>query len=381
MRSLKTRSRGFTLIELLVVIAIIAVLVSLLLPAVQSTREAARRLQCTNRLKQIGLALHNYNSAHRVFPPGRLLPDRLTRGRPRPKRYTDYRTVNKITWYGNKPPHLYILPFVDLGNAYDLIDFEGSSSPRLTLNGEPLHKNYEAFTAAAGIFLCPSDPFVDRITTENNYRANFGGDTPYGGANDWNDNTRTTGRHNGRSVRGNGAFTIGEALRPRDFTDGMSNTVMFAERTKGTGGSSGPGPGPSDIVTMPRRTTRGPIDRDFMFENCSGYVPTASRFNFFSAGRWLAGSDWSNGWATAAYSSTFYNHMAPPNWEGIDCGAASAIPDVPGEAAIISARSMHPGGVNVLLADGSVRIVNNSIDLKLWRALGTRNGGEVVGEF
>ena len=104
----------------------------------------------------------------------------------------------------------------------------------------------------------------------------------------------------------------------------------------------------------------------------------STAFNFASAGRWLAGDDFSNGWHAAAYASTMYNHVAPPNWVGVDCGTGSAIPDVPGEHAVVSARSLHTGGVNVLFGDGSVTFVGNSVGLAVWRAMGTRNGGEAV---
>ena len=95
-------------------------------------------------------------------------------------------------------------------------------------------------------------------------------------------------------------------------------------------------------------------------------------------GRWLAGTDFSNGWPFGFYSSTMYNHVATPNWKAIDCGTRSAIPDAPGEHAIISARSLHTGGVNASMGDGSVRFVADSIALNIWRAVGTRDGGEVA---
>ena len=128
---------------------------------------------------------------------------------------------------------------------------------------------------------------------------------------------------------------------------------------------------------MPNRRD-APIPGDSMMKVCGSMQPKLSPFNFTSAGRWLPGSDWSNGWPFAAYSSTMYNHVAPPNWEGYDCGNYSAIPDTPGEHAIISARSTHVGIVNVTFGDAHVESVANDIDLIVWRAIGTRNGEEAV---
>ncbi|MEZ6061151.1 MAG: DUF1559 domain-containing protein [Planctomycetaceae bacterium] len=371
---------GFTLIELLVVIAIIAILIALLLPAVQQAREAARRTECKNKLKQIGLALHNYHSTYNCFPPGRMQYDRIVAGVPSAGTYTSYSDVSLSNWYGNKSVHLFLLPYVDQGNSYALIDFGVTSSPRMLQNGAPAHPNYAAFNLAAGIFLCPSDANTGRGTMENNYRYNFGGSTPYQGADTWNDNNCLGGCQ--AISDGNGAFAYRHVTRFRDFTDGTTNTVAFSERTKGAGFDvNTTPPTPADTITQPNRNTGFVSDIDAMYQDCLSYVPRADRFNFNSMGRWLNGSDFSNGWATAAYSSTMYNHVATPNWKGTDCGAASAIADVPGEAAIISARSFHIGGVNSLLADGSVRFFSDSIDLGIWRSLGTRSGGEVTGEF
>ena len=136
-------------------------------------------------------------------------------------------------------------------------------------------------------------------------------------------------------------------------------------------------PRSSDIVTMPGRTN-SMIHPDEIYRRCLDYVPYPSWFNFTSAGRWLVGSDYSNGWPFAAYSSTMYNHVAPPNWSGQDCGNWSAIPDTPGEHAIVSVRSYHPGGVNVCFMDGSATFFSESIDLQVWRAFGTRANGDRV---
>jgi prepilin-type N-terminal cleavage/methylation domain-containing protein len=371
--------RAFTLVELLVVIAIIGILVGLLLPAVQAAREAARRMECSNNLKQIMLALHNYESAHARFPAGRRAPDWVVNGVPRTS-YTNYNSVDQNPasghWTGFRSVHSAILPFIERANLYNLIDFSVPTAVRLTTNGVPTNANYPAYSQAAGLFLCPSDPNTGRIVSENNYRYNFGGSTPYGGAENSRNNANLTAAAHGLTVGGNGAFTIGRDLTTAEFTDGLSNTVFFSERTKGSGRdlSAGP-PTLSDIVTTPGRSTRlwAP---DELMANCMTFDGSPSRWHFNSPGRWLPGSDFSNGWPFAFYSSTLYNHVAPPNWQHHDCGAWSAIPDAPGEHAIVSARSQHTGLVNAGLGDGSVRTFADTIDLRVWRAIGTRNGDE-----
>ena len=139
-------------------------------------------------------------------------------------------------------------------------------------------------------------------------------------------------------------------------------------------------PKKEDIITSPNRVNTM-LDPDSMFNSCLNYVPVVSSFNFSSFGRWVPGSDFSNGWPWAAYSGTMYNHVATPNWRGQDCGNWSAISDTPGEHAIISARSRHTGGVHVLMADGSVKFVSDNIDLNVWRAAGTRAMQDSIGDF
>jgi prepilin-type N-terminal cleavage/methylation domain-containing protein len=213
--------RGFTLVELLVVIAIIGVLVSLLLPAVNAAREAARKTQCLNNIRQFALAAVNYESANGVFPPGRLEPDWEFNGNVRTA-YTSYQAVlvnNPTTKTGFRSVHIWILPYMEAQAIYDLIDFNSPIGKKMTVgNGTtPINPSYAAFSKAEAMFICPSDPNTGVRISENNYRVNFGGSTPFGGA-------ENTGKQNNQSAEisetingvtrtysclGNGAFTMG----------------------------------------------------------------------------------------------------------------------------------------------------------------------------
>ncbi|RUL81741.1 DUF1559 domain-containing protein [Tautonia sociabilis] len=377
-RSFRVRP-GFTLIELLVVIAILGVLIALLLPAVQSAREAARRAQCTNNLKQFGLALHNYESVHGVFPPGRLAPDviNVASGQVQ-NNYTSYSSAlaNSPNWIGIFSVHCHILNFLEQTAAYNATNFSIANIGQLTTGGGTtiIHPNFTAYTTTFGTFICPSDPADSGgARGENNYRVNFGGDTVYAGGGTRPDNTP------GTADLVTGAFTMGEGFALARFRDGTSNTVVAAERSRGSGLPL-TGLAPQQVPKIDNlfvSTQPVPINRDAVFQICLTGIGAGSG-GFNSNGRWLSGTDYSDGWAYAWYVATLYNHVAPPNWQGWDCGFGSSIMDVPSEHAIMSARSFHPGGVNALFGDGSVKFVKETVALPTWRALGTRAGGEVI---
>ena len=397
---------AFTLVELLVVIAIIGILVALLLPAVQSAREAARRISCTNRIKQMGLACINYESANNRFPAGRNSPDKyeIATGEPlSPDEYSNYLSAQEDFEQGiftdNSSVHVRILPFMEETAIYDLIDFSRPLGGRLVDNElvNPIHPSYQAFSQAGAIFECPSDKNVHRAESANNYATNFGGSTPYAGT--WGKNginypTSDQIDRDGLSANGNGAFNMGRGIKTGKFLDGVSKTAMLAERLKGSGAGNGQltesVPGPPDILFFSSKLT-GSASVAIAFDVCLDLNVSAKKIAnnevppsitvFSTWGAWAYSQPWSNGWPFAGYACTQYNHVAPPNWDKFDCSYGTPVPDVPKESAIISARSNHSGGVvNVCFADGHVVAINENIDLQTWRALGSRNGGEPASE-
>jgi prepilin-type N-terminal cleavage/methylation domain-containing protein len=367
---------AFTLVELLVVIAIIGVLVALLLPAVQAAREAARRTQCTNNLKQMGLGAVNYESAHGYFPPGRLDPDWQEAGSTSHKSgYTSYepgpKPNDKTGFYS---VHIWLLPYMEAGNVYNLIDFNVAQVKKM-LN--PRNPHFDAYATAQGLFICPSDANTERIISENNYRANFGGSTPASGAKGiiGGQLDTTRGKFDVWDPGGNGAFSLGKkGLKAKVYTDGLSKTAFFSERIKGDGKAQS---ADAEIGDMYRCTsTLFPnIAPAVIYQKATESVVKNEGFTFSAAGRWIG--DWSNGWPFAGYDSTQYNHVAPPNWSHVDCGD-SFISDTPLEKAIVPPRSEHAGIVVVCFGDGHTTNVNDDVDIAIWHAAGSRNGEEPV---
>jgi len=335
--------RGFTLIELLVVIAIIAVLIALLLPAVQAAREAARRIQCTNNMKQIGLAMHNYLSTHNSFPPG-------------------YVSYGWGTWY------IFTLPWIEGGNVYNSWN---QSGPAADPNGIWTYSgpvNTTATQIRLQTYTCPSDvaqQFYEAANTSNgylpkyNYAANFGNclfsQTTYlgtastcAGLNAGDPNNACYGGSPFTNI-----FTAPYVVGIQGITDGTSNTLLVSEIIQGAGSTNNPAPGPWDDL-------RGLI----MWADDSGFE-TFIGPNSMSP--------------DVIYASKHCIYPFPTNPPCTYVGSSGPVPAATAlPAEVYGSRSRHPGGVNSLFADGSARFVKNSISLATWRQLSTTMGGEVI---
>ncbi len=329
------KHRGFTLIELLVVITILGLLMALLMPAVQYAREASRVSQCSNNLRQLGIAMSNYLSQQKVFPLGMAYGTQM-----------DQRADSLSSSWSMQS---FLLPHLDKQTLFENINF----NLNVTFYEGKL-ANETARQTKVSSFLCPSDPAGTRYGMGNNYVGSVGPDYS--------------------AVRPLGLFGQLLTVRERDVEDGFSKTLAMSERridwgittkvTRDTVMSFTASPG-FDLAK-----SKGDFDKipnlDATLEQCA----TAT------SPLW-----WYNGWqwGRAGMSWTLFNTIVTPNW-GHNCREGTD--NIPWDRGVIPPSSFHAGGVNAMMADGTVRFISDSIDRHIFRAIGTRRGSEVVhGDF
>jgi prepilin-type processing-associated H-X9-DG protein len=314
------------LIELLVVIAIIAILIGLLLPAVQKVREAANRMKCSNNLKQFGIALHHYHDAQGAFPPGYqniVSPQYPTL----PASRFRWSFIAKLT------------PYLEQTNLYNSLDVTIPLYMDSMGNVFPVNKMGVSLTV--NFLLCPSDSQT-KVYPE-------WGQTNYAGC-------LGNGANGGTRVMANGLFFQNSKIRIADIVDGTSNTAMMSEHILGPGG-----PDITDVTQVDVRLHYGQQSvNDIVNDDTCRSLKT-----------WK--TDRGARWADGEVQYQQYDHHYPPNASVWDC--------VRLEHSWKPPRSMHSGGVNVLFADGSGHFVANTVNIDTWRALGSRNGNEVPGDY
>ncbi len=335
------RRVGFTLIELLVVIAIIAILIGLLLPAVQKVREAAARAKCQNNLKQIGLAAHNYESSNGTFPPANVFPATTT-------------------------AQVLMLPYIEQSAAYGLVSFNPQTY--VNLNGDNSASGIAVKSQDVPIYLCPSDPSSLKNTTS--------GGSWYSGRSSYFVNTGAHGDATGSNQALAGPFQYkwaspipspvpnpppyinGVGVKITGVSDGTSNTALASEIKRTV--TDATTDDATNRLSMQRTTGTwdplAPTD-----PSCNGQAG-GTMYRYVGLQYWRGGVSW----------TSMYNHTMTPN-----SPIRGACVDGTLLNYHLAARSYHTGGVNTVLCDGSVRFVRDSIQLQVWQSVGTRAGGEV----
>ena len=337
-----------TLIELLVAVSIIGVLAGILIPAVMSAREAGRRMQCENNLHQLGVALNAFESAHGHFPsaaPGQI------------------ETVAGHTGLGIPRLHSPLLQILGFLDSQDV-----AQAANLTLpsdNGDR-PENETAMSVHLSVFLCPSEtsPLLQGSMGPASYRVNLG-PGPY----ITDDADHPIGKH---PWGGMGAFRFGHVVRPAEFTDGLNQTVMMSEKLMGDGAAAWFTP-IRDYWCVGLSELNYPTADDLV-AICS-QPPSLNPPHVSTGGR---------SWYTSGFDDTFYNHTVTPNSRvpGCKVNGTYPTPDTSGNfGGVFGASSLHGGGVNCLMGDGSVRFAKDSVNLQVWRAASTRSGGEGNAQF
>jgi prepilin-type N-terminal cleavage/methylation domain-containing protein/prepilin-type processing-associated H-X9-DG protein len=329
----KRTSKGFTLVELLVVIAIIGVLVSLLLPAVQAAREAGRRTSCINNLRQFGIALNNFESQRKFYPPTEEL-------------FLDT-TETPPEWETNGLSiHARLLPYFEQTNLHDLVDFKHDWNDS---------ENETARTTHIEMFVCPSDPGENMPAEEgglNSYHAN------HGTTHIWDFPPYEAGGNQDGMPLPNGPMFRNAKFGPQHVRDGVSHTAAFCERIIGDGSNS--------VATEESDTLRPggakPATAQEAIDICEA-IPFDQLIT--KQGVSTVGAPW----IRAYHSTTIYYHINTPNRRSCM---------YPPGRIMTTASSRHPAGVNLVMCDGSVHFVEDTISQEVWQGLGTRSGRELV---
>jgi len=332
------RRKGFTLVELLVVIAIIGILVALLLPAIQAAREAARRTECNNNLKQIALSFQNYHDVYKKFP------------------MCVYRNGQGDYWRGYSA-FAQILPYMEQQALFDQLKTDSRDFFDHWDTGNPSNVRSQKIDG----FICPSDiEFPSNTGRENGKGCNYG--VSFGSTLRWADANAQNGMFRGDNPTG------GKELAMSAITDGTSNTLMCSEHLTGDMNNG-------SLMLMPSSEPRtsGPFSGSWVFpteadlEAFGGSCTSHNNHLSSNGGNWIAPEP----------TQTMLNTVAPPNWKYPNCenNGSGYSADRDG---LYTPRSRHPGGVNAAMGDGSVQFFTDDIELLLFQRIGARNDGEAV---
>ncbi len=341
--------RGFTLIELLVVIAIIAILIALLLPAVQQAREAARRSQCRNNLKQLGLAMHNYHDSAKLYPLSQMAG-----------------VTGTADWRGSSA-HTSLLPYLDQAPLFKTYNFgvwawwdNGKGAHMVNTAASPGRRRIPGF-------VCPTNAANLSDGTGVRPQINY---PMCEGATGGMYNDGVVGGYVGNKQ--NGIVNLRVPVEIGSVRDGTSNVIMASEQV-----SSGSGGSAQDLLVNLRQAVAIPAGWDGTFLTLAQMNDWGSRCTTSgNAQRTETGCFWNVG----VHEQGSFNVLLPPNSKYQNCTAhcSGCAPDGP---AMLGARSLHTGGVHSLMGDGAVKFINQNIDYIMWQRLGARNDGQPVGEF